>query len=166
MLVIYVGDASNIIKRILNDHCGGSNVEASALRRHVAEAMGFGINRTKRASGSWRVRIDLPNPRIGEAIVSKYIQSGSWRFITCASYEEAHGFQWYVIDQLNPILNKDRKSWNPENLSRYVELFNELLSATRFSCDELKGMKSRAGVYVFYHMHKPSHDILASDIKF
>jgi hypothetical protein len=39
-MYIYVGDGSNVTARILTCHCAG-NVEGSALRKHVAECMGF-----------------------------------------------------------------------------------------------------------------------------
>jgi len=50
MKVIYVGDARDVVKRIQNNHCGG-NVEASALRKAVAEAMGYSLKRTRARSG-------------------------------------------------------------------------------------------------------------------
>ncbi|MEM3573648.1 MAG: hypothetical protein QXJ62_05415, partial [Nitrososphaeria archaeon] len=117
---IYVGDASDVVKRILTNHCSfSSNVEASALRCAVAEAMGYRLKRTKRPSGSTRIRIDLPNPREGEDIVSAYIHAGRWKYIICESYDEAHDFQWYVIDQLKPLLNKNVKPWNKQKTITY-----------------------------------------------
>ena len=65
MLCLYVGDARDIVKRILTNHCTG-NVEGSAFRKAVAEAIGYNLTYTKRKSGSMRVRIDFPNPREGE----------------------------------------------------------------------------------------------------
>ena len=104
-IIIYVGDARDIIKRIKTNHCVG-NVEGSALRRHVAVAKNYKIKTSKRSSGSTKVRIDSNNPQIEENEITKYIRSGQWKLIICDSYEEAHDFQWYAIEKLNPFLNK------------------------------------------------------------
>ncbi len=155
-MIIYVGDARNVIKRILTNHCSkGSNVEASALRRHVAEAKEYRIKSTRRPSGSKRVRIDLPSPRTGEADVSNYIHSGEWKYIICNSYDEANDFQCYAIDQLKPLLNKNRKPWNHRNLQRYQALLSQLTSSQALNCDQLHGMQSGPGIYVFYHQRGP-----------
>ena len=66
MIYVYVGDSRDVVKRIIVCHCNG-NVEASALRKAVAEAMGYRLKKSRRESGSIRVRIDLPNPNEGEA---------------------------------------------------------------------------------------------------
>jgi hypothetical protein len=91
LMIIYVGDAGDIIKRIKTNHCSG-NVEGSALRSHVAEAIGYKIKSTKRSTGSTRYRIELPDPREGEKHVSDYIRSGEWRYVVCNSYAEAKDF--------------------------------------------------------------------------
>lgn len=154
--IIYIGDAGDVIKRILTNHCSkGSNVEASALRRHVAEEKGYRIKSTRRTSGSMRVRIDLPNPRTGEMDVSDYIRSGEWGYAICNSYAEANDFQWYAIVQLKPLLNKDRKPWNFENLQRHQSLLAKLTSSPALNCDQLHGVQSGPGVYVFYHQRRP-----------
>jgi len=153
-MIIYVGDAHDVIKRIQTNHCSG-NVEASALRRHVAEAKGYKISSTRRSSGSTRVRIDLLNSRIGEMDVSDYIRSGGWRYIVCNSYAEANDFQWYAIAQLKPLLNKNLKSWNRRNLQRYQTLLSQLASSQILNCDQLHGIQSGPGVYVFYHQRRP-----------
>ena len=38
--IIYVGDSGKVMSRLRSNHCRG-NVEASALRKYVAEAMGY-----------------------------------------------------------------------------------------------------------------------------
>jgi len=48
LMIIYVGDSKDVIKRIRTNHCKG-NVEASALRKYVAEALGYRIKITKRS---------------------------------------------------------------------------------------------------------------------
>jgi len=141
-------------KRIRTNHCGG-NVEASALRRHLAEAKGYTIKSTKRTSGSTRVRIDLPEPKTGEMDVSDYIRSGEWRYVICDSYTEAHEFQWYAIAQLRPLLNRDRKPWNIGNLQRYQFLLAKLTSSSPVTCDQLRDLRSGLGVYVLYHQRRP-----------
>ena len=153
--VIYVGDARNVVKRILSNHCKG-NVEASALRKHIAEAMGYKLTKTRRPSGSTRVRIDLSDPQIGENKISVYIESGKWRYVICQSYNEAHDFQWYVIELLNPLLNKERRQWNREKSDRYAILFQKLLSNPLLNCRKLYGRYTGPGVYVFYHNTPPN----------
>lgn len=155
MLCIYIGDASNVVNRILTNHCSG-NVEGSALRKAVAEAMGYHITRTRRQSGSTRIRIDLPNPREGESRVSEYIRSGNWRYIICLSYNEAHDFQYYMIDQLKPLLNRKCEAWNTGNLKRYEDLFNQLEKSSLLNYSQLRGRKSGHGAYVLYYEQKPS----------
>jgi len=151
---IYVGDASDVIRRILTNHCRG-NVEGSALRRAAAEDMGYKLSKTKRPSGSTRVRIDLPNPRMGENVVSAYICSGEWKYVICNSYNEAHDFQWYVIDQLRPILNKKFKQWNIQEASTYQCLLNQLLKSESLSYTVLCEKRSGPGAYVFSHEFTP-----------
>jgi len=154
VFVIYVGDSKNIVNRIRANHCSG-NVESSAMRRHIAEAKGYTFKRSRRTGGAMRVRIDLPNPREGEADVSRYIRSGRWKYVICDSDDEARDFQWYAIDHLRPILNKDGRSWKKENVSRFEKLLRALEGAEALSCDQLKGRQSGPGVYVFLHEHRP-----------
>lgn len=151
---IYVGDAGDVVKRILTNHCSG-NVEASALRRAVAEDMGYRLIRTRRQSGSIRVRIDLFNPRDGENMVSAYVQSGEWKYVICESYSEAHGFQWYVIAQLKPLLNRNFQPWNAQKTSRYQFLLHQLLMSEPLSYGMLRNKHSGPGVYVLFHKQMP-----------
>ena len=153
-MVIYVGDSQNVINRILINHCRG-NIGGSALRKHVAQAMGYEIKSTRRPSGSTRVQINLLNPREGESRVSNYIRSGEWRYIICDSCKEAHDFQWYAIEQLKPLLNKDFQSWDDNNLQKYQILLTQLRNSPASSCTQLKGMQSGPGVYVLYHKREP-----------
>lgn len=154
MLCLYVGDAKDIVKRILTNHCTG-NVEGSAFRKAVAEAIGYNLTYTKRKSKTTRVRIDLPNPREGEKKVSEYIWSGYWRYVICQSYDEAYDFQWYLIDQLNPLLNKKCNSWNEIKLQRYEDLLIMLNASPLLNRSQLKGKLSGHGIYVFYHEQTP-----------
>lgn len=153
-MIIYVGDAKDVVKRILTNHCSG-NIEGSALRRHISEAKGYRIKLTRRPSGSTRVRIDLPNPSDGEGEVSAYIRSGEWRFVLCDSYTEANDFQWFAIEQLKPHLNRDRRPWNSRNLQKYQSLLAKLTSSPGQKCDQLRGLRSGPGVYVLYHQFEP-----------
>ncbi|MEM2960956.1 MAG: hypothetical protein QXU67_05065 [Candidatus Bathyarchaeia archaeon] len=152
--VIYVGDSNDVVSRILINHCSG-NVEGSALRKAVAEAMGYGLRSAKRPSGSIKVRIDLPNSKEGEAKVSGYIRSGTWKYIICQSLEEAQDFQWYVIDQLRPLLNRNRRPWDNKDSQRYRSIIEQLKHSSEISCYDLrKGQavaKTGPGVYVLYH---------------
>ncbi len=150
MIVIYVGDASNVIKRVTTNHCIG-NIEASALRKHIAAAMGYKIKTSIRDSGIRRVRIDLPDPKEGEKCVTEYIQSGKWRYVICKSYEEANELQWYAIEMLVPALNKDRRPWKHDNASIYAHLLSQLNESPFSTCRELRNKPTGPGVYVLYH---------------
>lgn len=151
MFALYVGDGQDVIKRIRSQHCGG-NVEASALRKHIAERLfGWRVMSTPRPTGSRRVRLDLPEPKIGEQHISAYIKTGHWRLVLCTSYEEAHDFQWYVIEQLKPRLNVTRESWVLTQPSRYSHLLKELVDQPGLNCLQSQTVQSGPGVYVFYH---------------
>lgn len=154
MRAIYVGDARDVVKRILTNHCGG-NVEGSALRKAVAESMGYRLRRMRRPSGSIRVRIDLPDHRVGERRVSEYIRSGMWRYVICCTYEEAHDFQWYVIERLEPLLNKSVIPWNSGRTQRYEALLSQLIETRVLSYHQLRGKQTGSGVYVLYHTDGP-----------
>ncbi len=154
MIIVYVGDSKDVIKRIRTNHCRG-NVEGSALRKHVAQAKDYRIKKTRRPSGSTRIRIDLPDPHRGEQDVSDYIRSGEWKYVLCASASEAEDFQWYVIDQLNPLLNRTQKPWNRGNLQRYYALLAQLTNSPVLTCEQIRSMQSGPGVYVLYHQRRP-----------
>lgn len=149
---IYVGDSGNVIQRI-RGHCAG-NVESSALRRSIAKARKYGIDTSKRDSGSIRVRIVEPTD--GERKVSAYIQSGQWKFILCDSTEKARDFQWYAIEKLNHRLNEDRKPWDKEHEQEYESLLKRLQNSRACTCNELKDETSGPGVYVFCHQKLPT----------
>ena len=155
MIAIYVGDAMDVVKRIRSNHCSG-NVEGSALRRHIAENIGYQIKNTRRSSGSYRVRLDLPNPKTGEHIITVYLRTGLWKFILCDSYEEAQDFQWYVIDMLKPLLNVRHDIWKRENIVRYQPLITKLTSSSGMTYVRLKNIVSGPGVYVLFHEKAPS----------
>src|SRR5439155_14880993 len=93
-LVIYAGDAGRVSRRVLQSHSSG-NVEGSALRQHVAARLGYRLHKSRRAKGSTKIRLDMPNPKEGEDAISAYIRSGRWRFVACDSASEAEDFQWY-----------------------------------------------------------------------
>ena len=158
-LVIYIGDSKNVINRIRTNHCSG-NVEGSAFRKLVAEYMGFTFNKTKRKSGSTRTRIDLPQPKLGETTITRYIRSGNWRYLICDSIDEAQDFQWYAIDKLNPLLNRNRKNWNVDNESRYSSMLSALIKTKVFTCEGLEKVKTGPGVYVFFHEEEPNKDMV------
>ena len=145
-----MGDSRDVIKRIRYNHCSG-NVEASALRRAVAESLGFPLRYSERKSGSIRIRLAMDNPRYGEEIISSYLSSGRWKYIICNNYKEAHDFQWYVIEKLKPILNKDSKQWDCVYKDLYGELFIQLENQVFMGLEELTDMKTGSGVYVLYH---------------
>lgn len=154
-VTIYVGDANDVMSRIIRNHCNG-NVEASALRCAVAQNMGYPIKRTRRWTGSVRMRIDLPEPQQGESKISAYIRSGEWKYVICESYDEAHDFQWYAIDQLKPLLNCNFQSWNTRENSRYQTLLRYLLNCRPRNCTSPHEEQSGPGVYAFFHELTPT----------
>ena len=153
-LVVYVGDAGDVINRVRSQHCSG-NVEGSALRRHVAQKKGYRLVSTKRLSGSTRLRVDLPSPREGEKQISAYIRSGRWRYCLCASAAEASDFQWYVIEKVIPLLNVNRRPWDQKARAKYETLLDRLVSSREFSCEELKSQPTGPGVYALYYEFEP-----------
>ncbi|MBD2113828.1 hypothetical protein H6F59_18555 [Nodosilinea sp. FACHB-141] len=153
-MLIYIGDGRDVIKRIRKSHLTG-NVEASSLRKHLAVKMGFGISVSKRLSGSQRIRIALPEPKEGEHSISEYLANGWWQYVICDSYEEANAFQWYAIEKLKPQLNKDRRSWDVSQLSKFEILLNKLQNSQCYRFDELVSLSSGAGVYAFHHHQCP-----------
>ena len=154
-MVIYVGDANDVTKRILTNH-GSGNVEGSALRRHVATAMGFRLSSTKRGSGTTKVRIDSNNPKQDEGTVTAYTRGGSWPIVPCSTYEEANDFQWFLIDRLNPLCNVTGKSWNEANTARYEQLLQICTARRAMRFEEVKESGSKGpGVYVLEHPNRP-----------
>jgi hypothetical protein len=154
-MTVYVGDTSDVVKRIRTNHCSG-NVEASALRRSIAKVRNYRLRSVRRPSGSLRTRIDAKDFPKGEADLSSYVRSGTWKYVICNSYDEAHDFQWYVIEMLHPLLNSRRDTWNAAAGGRYRELLRRLEQCAPLHCTELKGKMSGPGVYVFCHDLHPS----------
>lgn len=151
MKVIYVGDASNLHRRI-RQH-GRGNVEGSALRKHVAEALGYGLARTRRPSGSTRTRIDVPDPREAEQEVSDSIAGGAWRWVVCDSKAEAQALQWAAIEALDPLLNRARRA--PTRDERHPRLIAALRSSPLFVHSAFDP-PATPGVYALYHEHGPA----------
>ena len=150
MQVIYVGDSSNLRKRIRTNH-GGGNVEGSAFRKHLATAFGYGIARTKRESGTFRVRLDLPDPRVGERQITDYVRGGHWKVVACDTDEEANAFQWFAIERLSPKLNRDRRDWDRRLASRFESLETALAAVIPVAWSEVNSLPEEPGVYVFLH---------------
>jgi hypothetical protein len=154
MKTLYVGDARDIVARICTNH-GAGNVEGSALRRYVAHAMGLGLTRTRRPSGSTRVRIRLPDPRVGERAVSAYIRSGWWRLALCESYEEAKALQWLAIEVLKSIWNTDRRPTAAGSDQRFKDHLRQLAISPLLPFEAVRAQRPGLGVYVFYHVQSP-----------
>jgi hypothetical protein len=155
MHTIYIGDSENVLKRIKRNHCNG-NVEASALRRHIAEAMGYKLKREKRPSGNTRIRIDLPVSLKGEKEISDYLRQGKWRVVTCDSYQLAKDFQWYAIEQLKPRLNRDRREYPKTKVAFFQKLLQQLAGSSFLDCNTIDETKSKPGVYILYHQEIPN----------
>lgn len=152
---VYVGDSANLRNRIRTSHVGG-NVEASAFRKHVATSIGWSTTREKRLGGGWRVRLDLPDAEGGEAWLSSYIRSGSWRIAECASYGEANQLQWFAIQRLEPLLNRDRRVPDAGHEARLNDLLERLLTSPSYAGPTLRELPATPGVYLFEHSAMPS----------
>jgi hypothetical protein len=144
---LYVGDSRDVVNRILDTHCTG-NVEGSALRLAVAEMLGYPIARTRRSSGTTKIRIAVPAPGEAELTISAFVRSGLWQYIVCSEYPEAHDFQWYAIENLRPILNKKHRGWIASNALRYSQLLDSLLAGSPTRASDLDRSRSGPGVYL------------------
>jgi hypothetical protein len=153
-MYIYIGDSSDVTARILTCHCSG-NVEGSALRKHIADSMGFRLSKTRRSSGTKKVRLDMPDPRVGEARITAYVRSGSWKYVVCASYEEANAFQWFAIEALNPLLNRDRRASDQLRAARFRDLLADLERSGPYTFSELRRLPTGSGVYALCHDSVP-----------
>lgn len=151
---IYIGDSSDLAQRIFNNHCRG-NVEASVLRKYIAIEMKFELDIRKRISGSRRVRIK--SSVNGEELISSYISSGTWKYVTCESRDEASDFQWYAIDIIKPLLNRKTKEWKRNNIERYESLLNKLINQLSIKCEDtyMKKTLHKPGVYLLIHKTIP-----------
>lgn len=152
-MIIYVGDANDVVRRI-REHCSG-NVEGSALRKAVARSRGYPLSVTRRQSGTKRIRIDSAKSSKGEDDISSYLASGTWAWVVCDSPMESRGFQWYAIDALKPVLNTDTRTWNQTARARYVSLLQQLEQCMPLRSSDLAGRTSGQGVYVFHHNQRP-----------
>jgi hypothetical protein len=154
MNTLYAGDARDIVARICANH-GAGNVEASALRRYVARVMGLEFTRTRRPSGSTRLRINLADPRVGEKAISAFIRSGWWRLALCESYEEATALQWFTIEVLQPAWNTDRRPPAAGSDQRFKGHLRQLVTSPLLPFTEVRTQHSGPGVYIFYHVQFP-----------
>ncbi len=145
-----------MIGRIKSNHCSG-NVEGSALRQCVAKMKGFQLSRQKRPSGrSVKVRIASPDPTRDENAVSAYIRAGSWRLVACDNYDEAHDFQWFVIERLDPLCNVTRLRWDQTKAVRYQQLLERLTTSSLMAYADIRISSIKApGVYVLEHPDRP-----------
>ena len=154
MQIIYIGDANKLLNRIKSNHCSG-NVEGSALRQHIALAMGYKLKRTKRNSGSTRIRIDSQEPHQDEKRVSDYIRNGKWRIILLDNYKTANDFQWFAIEKLCPLLNRKRKDYGQAYINLYTSFLQKLKNSPLLDYENICSIKSAPGVYIFYHSSNP-----------
>jgi hypothetical protein len=153
-LLIYVGDARNVVTRICN-HCS-NNVEASALRQRVATHVGYQFLKSRRPKGSTKIQLALPKPRAGEELITNYIRSGVWRFVVCESEVVAADFQWYAIDRLRPLLNLNRRQWKSEWTEHYSVLLQQLISCRTLEYREVRSAPKLPGVYALFHQRMPA----------
>lgn len=142
MDVAYVGDASHLRRRV-RQHVTG-NVEASALRRHLAGSLGLEVVRTPRPSGSTRLRLLDPD---GERRLTALLVAAMWRVVVCDSAEEARAFQWYAIAHLDPHLNRDRRAWDSAADARFAALLATLVAAPPVPGAHLAQLPTAPGVY-------------------
>lgn len=142
----YVGDSKHVGRRIRRNHCR-NHVYGSALRRHVARGMGFTVTAER--------RLQHEDPAAAEQAITDYMKSGWWQYVCCDSPGEARRFQWYVIEHMNPALNRDRRPWDDASEPRFRQLLAELLDSRRLTWDEFSNDHDCPGVYVFYHREPP-----------
>jgi hypothetical protein len=154
---IYIGDGSKIKTRIRNQHCVG-NVEGSSLRKHIAIALGLTLARQQRVNGTWRVRINLPNPLIGEQQITNYLRTGKWKFVVCPPGIDAKDFQFYAIQNIKPppILNINQGTWQVNMQAIYQEMLNQLLNCQAHNYDQTVNIPNEPGVYLFIHDNQPT----------
>ena len=146
----YIGD-SNKIKNRVRQHCIG-NVESSALRKTIAEEMGFEIVTVKRTSGSRKKTV---NPLSAEKLISDYIQSGNWKVVSCQTVEEARELQWYGIDKMRPPLNKYMQFWDLNCETRYQQLLDVMLDSEFIQFASTLDITKESGVYSLWHEDTP-----------
>ena len=146
----YIGDSNNIKNRV-RQHCTG-NVESSALRKTIAEEMGFEIITVKRPSGSRKKTV---NPLSAEKLISDYIQSGKWKVVSCLTVEEARDFQWYGIDKMRPPLNKYMQFWDLNSENIYQQLLDDMLDSEFIEFASTLNIIREPGVYSLWHEHSP-----------
>jgi hypothetical protein len=152
--VLYVGDARNVRKRILNNHRRG-NVESSILRKHIASKLGLKIKTELRTNGCYRIRIDEADKDSGEREISEYVKCGMWRVILVHTYEEAHELQWYIKGKLSPPFNRRIKIGEGLGGTNYGGVFQQLMESPLLGLDEIAKLKEGPGVYVFYNVRTP-----------
>jgi hypothetical protein len=151
MKCIYIGDSGNISERVPTNHCSG-DVEGSSFCKHVARAMGYPIGRMKRSrKNSTKLIITSTDSTIAKRNIKAYAKSGKWKFVLCADKKEAHDFQWYAIDRLNPKLNVDRRNWKQNQAQRYGQLLNSLIKCDLLDVSVLRHKAAGPGVYVHYN---------------
>ena len=153
---IYIGDGSKIKNRIRNQHCAG-NVEGSSLRKHIALSMGFQLVKEQRENGTWRTRIGVPNPNVGEQQITNYMQTGKWKFIICPSGISAKDFQFYAIQHIvpNPLLNINQGAWDANMLKTYQNLLTQLENCQAHNYNQTLLIPNESGVYLFIHDKDP-----------
>jgi hypothetical protein len=153
---IYIGDGSKIRNRIRNQHCNG-NVESSSLRKHIAQTMGFHLQREQRLNGSTRVRLAMENASVGEQIISNYLKSGSWKFVICPPSINAKDFQFYAIQNITPrpLLNVNMGEWGISFEYQYRNLLDQLLNCLPHNFEDLINVPNESGVYLFLSEIQP-----------
>lgn len=147
---VYIGDSSNIRRRLTSEHCGG-NINGSALRRHVATKLGYELYQVRRKSGTLKWVLNTENSRLAEQIISQYIRGGAWKHVVCQNAVEAKNFQYYAIQSVNPFLNVDHGHWDEAQIQRYQELLIELLASDEITFHNLNTLPRSSGVYLLKH---------------
>lgn len=148
MKILYIGDSGDIWKRVRKNHCSG-NLRNSALRRHVAvDVLRLPVVQRKDLGGKSRMHFDHSSPETLEEKVSLWLQSRSWKHVTCFDKSEAVDFQYYAIEMLSPLLNAERRSWNLAQRTHYEELLGRLKESNVLSFCQLDQLPRSPGVYI------------------
>lgn len=151
---IYVSETNNLSAR-LTLHFNGS-VNSSAFRELVALRMGFDIIKRMEGVGNRIIKkIESKMESDGEHLISRYIQTGFWTFISFPTLEESKDFFWYTCERLKPALINHLQSWNSRDLDLYKRWFESLIKSEKINFQDLSKLNTRSAVCAFFHEQLP-----------
>lgn len=149
---IYIGESENTYKRVYQHF--SASIEASVLRKDIAESRHYQINRVIREAGN--VKVTLAN-LAHERNITEYLEGGKWKFVICVNRAEAQDFKYFAISRLNPILNPARNGYLPANIDRCEQLLAELINCQEHTLNRrtLHAIPKLVGVHLFISDQNP-----------